>query len=221
MLLYDLQTWISLGCSILAVSCHLYHPWGSMEALYGSSLITAGYNVVDLGLGGARYWSSDHSTLLHHAVVLGVSLGVLCWTPAHPSDIEELARWSYIGEITTIFNSLRILLRRTAWGRAASWVFAAVFLPLRAAMSLGLYGALCGNAYAAPVAPCAYAMTCLNLHWGRRILRKALGAAGAPPAWAAAAGPSGSLTPYLLLAVPPGLAALGYRVSITVERCGP
>ena len=171
----------------------------------------AGYNVVDLSLGGGHYWYNDKSTLLHHAVVLGVSLGVLLWPPAHVSDIEELARWAYLGEITTVFNSLRVLLRRTAWRRFSEWMFAAAFLPLRAAMSLGLYGALCGNAYAAPVAPCAYALACLNLHWGRCILRKALGGR-APRA-------GGSLTPYLLLAVPPGLALLGCRVEVAVRRC--
>jgi hypothetical protein len=181
--LWELQTVLALVSSTLATASHLYHPWGSMAALCLSSVNLFCYNLVDTALGWTHYWQKDRVTLVHHGGVTAFSLFVLHFHErlAYPQEIERIVRWGMLAEVTSIFNNLRILARKTVIAKHMQAIFAAVFLLLRTVMTAGCYYDLHQNRYFGIMAPFVFFISVLNLHWSRLIVRKIAASPEQPP----------------------------------------
>ena len=172
--LYDFQTVISMVASSMVLFYNTYqYPWASQEAMVPTAYILMTYNIIDAILGAHQYIRKDPATLLHHICVTGGIYSILDILRYHyDSDIYRLNYWLMMAEVTTVFNNIRILTRKTSIKKYTAGLFAVCFLVGRTSMTVGIYYNLYQNRHFNVLAPVCFLLTTLNVYWGRQLYYK-------------------------------------------------
>lgn len=171
----NIQCGISLLSSIyvIYVNTCLYN-WAQTDAIQYTIQILSLYFVVDTILGYKRYIDTDPLTILHHAIFLfsGISLYYYIYNYGYHYDIYRVIRWVMVMEITSPFNTLRVILNKTKYSYMANIIFAVVFINIRTLSIICIYYELLDNIYFIPFSITVSIITMLNIKWISMIIRK-------------------------------------------------
>ena len=178
--LYFFQTFVSLVVHSAMVGLHLSLGWADVMATYWTGHLIIFYEIFDVMLGWEHYWKRDKLMLVHHGVSLAGAMFLLRYLQ-HGNDevvglVTDIFGWFMLSEVTTVFNSVRILSRGCgAWmaifGRA---LFAVVFILLRGIQTLGLGFCLWAYRESEYFTVCLFFCTVfslMNLFWMKEIVR--------------------------------------------------
>ena len=175
--LFFWQTVASLFTTTSIVAMNLHYGWASKAAVIPSGYLLLSYNVVDTAVGGAYYITFDRTMLVHHIASIA-AIGVLLQSViggGYTVDLQRFVQWVLLAEVTTFFNSIRLLTRKTCCRRITEQLFGAVFIAGRSAMTIGCTQALYNNALFTTLAPITFVTGAFNLHWCVQIIRLAGG----------------------------------------------
>ena len=174
----------SISTSTYTICVNLMYGWGSEIAIYKSFDLIQNYLIFDTVVNIKKYVRTDHATLLHHACTyMGIAAGeslLQCVTGTELTRFYCFIWWALLGEASTLFNGIRILLRNTSYAFLSNCMFALAFMLFRIPMTAGMLNTvlqlLNDNKthynYRYTMSAFALCMGYLNIHWGWLIARK-------------------------------------------------
>lgn len=166
------QYLLSLISGSFFVLNNLIFGWGTYEAQKIAVPPFVLYNLLDIFL--AKYWRTDPLLMIHHTFVIILG-SYIYFLNGFTDDIYRISYFMSIGEISSIFNSLRWFYYGTEWEVSSKISFALAFLFFRPISTFGLLKALPDiedPSSAMIIKPSAYAYTALNMYWGYLIFKK-------------------------------------------------
>lgn len=170
---YTFQAWVSLVNTLWVVGINLYEGWGSEIAMRACIVPVLVYNVFDLIIGGEQYYKRDQLTILHHFGAIG---GMLYFRSvlqeSYPDPLYIFTWWMLFGEISSIFNNVRVICGKTSYKDFSSKLFAIIFIPSRTLMTCGTIYSLQNFEHKTTPVIIAGIFAFLNIYWGIAIVKK-------------------------------------------------
>ena len=135
---YTIQTIISLINTIYVIGINIYYEWGSYHTLQLIKYPVLIYNIIDIVIGHKYYIKHDKMTLIHHLIIILASLYVIFSDTKYLLPIVTIYKWFLYGEVTSMFNNIRIILRNSVYKTITRVLFAVIFIVFRSIMTIGL-----------------------------------------------------------------------------------
>lgn len=157
--LYIFQSWISLLIHSGMIWVNIDMGWASVPALWWTGHMIIFYELFDVMLGWEGYLKNDRLMLVHHGVALVGGMLLLTFIGDSGDDVHDnnfklatldTAKWMLLSEMTTIFNSVRIITSHHGKLLAKVFkfnvalvfrgLFAIAFIVLRSVQTIGVLG---------------------------------------------------------------------------------
>ena len=159
--LYIFQTWVSLVIHSAMVWVNFDMGWASVPALWWTGHMVIFYELFDLMIGWEGYFKKDRLMLAHHGVALVGAMLMLTFIGGDGGDdgdgggdmklvTLDTLKWMLLSEVTTVFNSVRIIsahygkflarIFRFNVALVFRGLFALVFIALRSVQTVGVLG---------------------------------------------------------------------------------
>lgn len=104
-------------------------------------------------------------TIVHHIIAIASGFYLVWILPDYPDHLYRLVWWLVMAEITSIFNNLRVLTRKTACSFHTSILFAIVFITVRSFMTYGSVMEVLYNEHNYIHNIIVYGLAVLNITW--------------------------------------------------------
>lgn len=170
---YTFQAWVSLINTLWVVGINLYKGWAGEYAMRACIMPVIIYNIFDLIIGGEQYLKRDKLTILHHFGAIGGMLYFMnVLQESYPEDLYNFTWWMLFGEISSIFNNVRVICSKTPYRDISNKLFAIIFLFCRTIMTIGTLQSLQNFEHKMIPTIIAGLFTFLNVYWGFAIIQK-------------------------------------------------
>jgi hypothetical protein len=174
--LKKLKVYCSLVNSMFIVLINSLYGWGSIEScnIFITSFIL--YNITDLVFNIILYNGKiQNDVLLHHISFISAGLAYK-WYSSDPIFMENapyIIKWLIMGEISTIFNNIRILYSKTKYRVPTSIAFALCFWIVRGYSTIfGFIDLMSMSHYRYISLAIMSIYAYLNISWGYLIFQK-------------------------------------------------
>lgn len=91
---------------------------------------------------------------------------------SYENDLYLLSWWMLFGEVTSIFNNIRVIFNKTKYKPYTDKLFACVFLPFRFIMTFGSIYSLKNFEHVLIPAIIVGIFAFLNIYWGTAVINK-------------------------------------------------
>ena len=169
MSLHEFQTWYSFVFTGIIISCNIIKPWASIDAVRLVIPFVIFYNTTDIVIGWHYYKTKGKIYILHHLMLI---FGVIYiyFNLDNYDQMSGLVKWSTVGEISTIFNNIRILSKGKSFENTSKIMFAGSFLICRTLMTIGLIVNSVNNENKF-LLPVSITFSALNVYWSYEIVK--------------------------------------------------
>lgn len=144
--LYLFQSFVGILIHSVIVDYNYNNGWASIEGLQVTGRLTLFYESFDLFSGWEGYWKRDKIMIVHHVMTFMANWMMLHFIENGDQSLIETTQavmyWALLSNVTSIFNSMRILAYAILPYRivylVSRGIFALVFCILRSLQTIGM-----------------------------------------------------------------------------------